>query len=188
MAEEPSTEAEQKDGQGTSHVVMALLIGALFVVFAFAPRLLPRLQSGPSISGDAAEIDLPLVLNGNGQDRFRLSAQKGKPVLLDFWATWCGPCRAEAPVVARTAARYADKGLVVVGVNTSDEEGNAEEYAKSKGFKFPIAYDKGNQAARAFHVDTLPTLVLISKDGKILAIRSGITRDEELDRLVQSAL
>ena len=188
MAEEPSTEAEQKDGQGTSHVVMALLIGALFVVFAFAPRLLPRLQSGPSISGDAAEVDLPLVLNGNGQDRFRLSAQKGKPVLLDFWATWCGPCRAEAPIIDKVASRFKDRGLVAIGVNTSDEDGLAAPWIASKGLHFPIVYDAHNATARAYGVESLPTLIILSKTGRITAVRTGVTSQDELESLIREVL
>lgn len=163
---------------------LGVVVVALVLAIAFVPRVLPHGQMG----GDAPDFTVELVANSPSAPSFHLAEQKGHPVLLDFWATWCGPCKAQSPVVNRIAARYKDRGLVVVGVNTSDEEGMAAYYAKSHGLTFPMAYDRGNNAARAFGVENLPTMVLISKTGKLVAVRQGMTSDDELDRLVRSAL
>ena len=109
-------------------------------------------------------------------------------VLVDFWASWCGPCQAEAPIVNAVAQRFKDKGLVVVGVNTSDAEGIAAVFAAKKGLLFPIVYDEGNGIANKYRVDSLPTLIVISKEGKIVAIRHGVTSDSDLERLVRQVL
>ena len=76
----------------------------------------------------------------------------------------------------------------VVGVNTSDEEENAVAWIKARGVTFPIARDSTNGIARAFHVDSLPTLVLLTKDGKVHAVRAGVTRRAELEELIREIL
>jgi cytochrome c biogenesis protein CcmG/thiol:disulfide interchange protein DsbE len=146
------------------------------------------LPHGGGPGGDAPDFTVPFVANAEGKPRFHLAEYRGHPVLLDFWATWCGPCKAQSPVVNRIAARYKDRGLVVVGINTSDEEGVAAGYAQGHGLTFPMAYDDRNAAARAFGVENLPTMILVSKEGKLMAVRTGMTSDDEIDRLVRSAL
>ncbi len=92
------------------------------------------------------------------------------------------------PIVNGIAQRFKDRGLVVVGVNTSDERGLAERFVARRGVSFPIVYDEGNSVAHSFRVDNLPTLVVVSKTGKIVAIRHGITSDSDLERLVRQVL
>jgi thiol-disulfide isomerase/thioredoxin len=117
-----------------------------------------------------------------------MSALRGHPVVLDFWATWCGPCQAEAPIVNGIAQRFKDRGLVVIGVNTSDAEGLAARFAIKKGLTFPIVFDDGNAIANKYRVDNLPTLIVVSKEGKMVAVRHGVTSDAELERLVRQVL
>ena len=176
-------EEERTSGLGILALVATLVVG-----FALIPRLFPA--SASALDGkDAPEVSLPFVANAPGGDKsLSLSGLRGQAVLLDFWATWCGPCQAEAPVVDRIAQRYGGQGLTVVGVNTSDEAGNAAPYASRHHLSYPIAYDEGQRAAMAFKVDSLPTLVLISKTGKVLAVRTGVTSDAELDELIKRAL
>jgi cytochrome c biogenesis protein CcmG/thiol:disulfide interchange protein DsbE len=172
--------------------VSGLAIGVLVVILVAGFTILPRLfpDRGSALQGqDAPELSLPIVANAPaGGSALTLSGLKGHPVLLDFWATWCGPCRKEVPIVNGIAQRYGEQGLEVIGVNTSDQSGNAAGFAKSHHLTFPIAFDEEQRAATAFGVDTLPTLVVISKTGKILAVRIGETSDSELDALVKRAL
>jgi cytochrome c biogenesis protein CcmG, thiol:disulfide interchange protein DsbE len=161
-------------------ILLAMLFG-----FAVLPRLFTP-STSPFVGKDAPDFTLDLVANGETA-QISLADLKGKPVLLDFWATWCGPCQAEAPVVNKVAQRFKDKGLVVVGVNTSDSPGRAAPWIKAHGITFPIAYDP-DVVAPKYGVENLPTLVLLSKEGKVLAIRTGVTTDAELERLVTAAL
>jgi peroxiredoxin len=73
---------------------------------------------------------------------------------------------------------------VVLGINTSDERESGKEWARKTGLTYPIAFDEGNQAARSFGVENLPTLVVVDKQGKIAAVRTGLTDDAELERLL----
>jgi thiol-disulfide isomerase/thioredoxin len=122
------------------------------------------------------------------KDNFQQTIDAEGIVFVDFWATWCGPCQAELPIVNGIAQRFKDRGLVVVGVNTSDEPGLGEVLARKKGLTFPIVYDEGNDVARSFRVGNLPTLVVVSKEGTIVAVRQGITSDADLERLVRQVL
>jgi len=173
----------------------ALLIVGLLAAFAWLPRLLGA--RGEQIGKDAPPISVPLIANAEELSEppaltptaVSTADLKGHAVLLDFWATWCGPCQAEAPIVDRVAKRFKSRGLVVIGVNTSDPDGlaMAGPWAKAHHITYPIAFDEG-MAAHAYDVENLPTLIVISKAGKIIARRTGMTDGDEIERLVNQAL
>ena len=200
-----------------SHIRAALTVVALAVGFALIPRATQGCE-GISTDADAPNFTARIVANADNvgprpgalgaaaaaggsasptepapvvdetSTSLELSSLRGRPVILDFWATWCGPCQAEAPIVNTIAQRYKDRGLAVVGVNTSDEEGLAAAFVRRRGLGFPIVYDQGNAIAKQYNVTNLPTLVIVSKTGKIVAIRHGVTSDAALDDLVRRYL
>jgi cytochrome c biogenesis protein CcmG, thiol:disulfide interchange protein DsbE len=184
--------ASPKQRGDTAHTArMALVILALAAGFAFVPRVT---QSCGKSSGtqEAPDFTASVIANSldPAQKTMTMSALRGHPVVLDFWATWCGPCQAEAPIVNAVAQRFKDKGLIVIGVNTSDTEGRtlAPIFALRKGLTFPIVYDDGDAIAHKYNVDNLPTLVIVSKEGKMVAVRHGVTSDADLERLVRQVL
>lgn len=202
MSDEPATPTtvdarEPNRAPTSSHTRAALTVLALAAGFALVPRL-TRGCEGLSLDEDAPEFSARIVANaenlggetpaGAPPTTLDLKSLRGRPVVLDFWATWCGPCQAEAPIVNTIALRYKDKGLAVVGVNTSDADGLAEPFVKKKGLAFPIVYDENNTIAKQYGVSNLPTLIVVSKTGKIVAIRQGVTSDSALDEIVRRYL
>jgi thiol-disulfide isomerase/thioredoxin len=198
MSDEPSaTTVDQAPPRTTrrENLRAALLVLALAAGFALVPRLTKGCSSA-SLDEDAPGFSAPVVANGEAlaeaggtaPARLELSSLRGRPVVLDFWATWCGPCQAESPIVNTIAQRYKDRGLAVIGVNTSDVDGLAAAFVRKKGLGFPIVYDENNTIAHQYGVTNLPTLIVVSKTGKIVAVRHGVTSDSDLDAIVRRYL
>ena len=176
------TDQSPKSTLGVLGLVLILLGG-----FALLPRVFHHEIH------DAPDFALDVVANGGALDSspssLKLSELRGHAVLLDFWATWCQPCRAEAPIVDRVWRRWRDQGVVVVGVNEDKpDEGDPVAFAHSAGLTYPIVRDPSGAAMRSFEADSLPTLVVVSRTGKVTAVRAGITSDSELERLVRQAM
>jgi cytochrome c biogenesis protein CcmG/thiol:disulfide interchange protein DsbE len=172
-------------------------VAVLAIAFVGGLAVIPRLfangamsvSDGPLVGKPAPAFSLPVVANaGEGKPRVALADYKGSAVVLDFWATWCGPCRAEAPIVNAVANRFKDQGLAVVGINTGDQAGLAGPWATAHHLSYPIAFDERNEAAGAYGAENLPTLVVISRTGDVIAVRVGMTDAAELESLVRKAL
>ena len=94
-----------------------------------------------------------------------LSAMRGKMVVLNFWASWCAPCRFEMPFFEKMSQEWLDKDIVFIGVSVFDEEEKAREFADKVGVTYPLGIDTTGQIARDFRVTGLPTTYIIDRDG-----------------------
>jgi peroxiredoxin/outer membrane lipoprotein-sorting protein len=110
-------------------------------------------------------------------EKIRLSELRGHPVLLSFWASWCGPCRRELPGLSKISSEYRGKGLQVLGVN-DEGKGVASKYIKEANLTFDTLDDSGLKAHRLYRVHSIPSVFLIDKDGKVVRFFKG-ARDEE---------
>jgi cytochrome c biogenesis protein CcmG/thiol:disulfide interchange protein DsbE len=168
--------------------VVALLALSLSFGFAILPRLFAA-PEGELMGKSAPDFTLPIVANGSSVSAtLSLRELQGSAVVLDFWATWCGPCQAEAPVMNRLAQQFRERGLVVVGVDTSEPDGRARTWALAHGLSYPIVYDTNNETAERYGVTNMPTLVVISRTGKVSAVREGLTNGSDLESLVKGVL
>ncbi len=116
-------------------------------------------------SGTAPEISFSTTYNV--QDNISLSNLRGKPVLLDFWGTWCGPCVAKLPAVEALHQEFADMGLTVIGVHSKQGSEEVEGFLAKHELSFPIVVDTG-QTAKAFGVTQFPSYFLLDSEGKVV--------------------
>jgi thiol-disulfide isomerase/thioredoxin len=138
------------------------------------------------VGDDAPAFDLSDLAGS----KVSLASLKGKVVLLDFWATWCGPCKAAMPAIQKIHDDYKGKGVAVLGINTwENKEDAAKQYIGKKGFTYPCLL-KGDDLAKAYGMTGIPTLVVIGKDGKIVDIEVGMAPDGDagLRKAIDTAL
>lgn len=145
--------------------------------FSFEPPKNAKLVDAVPIPGQTGSFLLnrpapDFELKTLDGDKVRLADLRGKPVLLSFWATWCGPCRRELPELAALHDEFQKKGLVILGVN-DEGKGTAKKYAEKELLPFPILDDSGLKVNRLYRVRSIPTLFLIDKDGKIVRFLRG---------------
>ena len=103
----------------------------------------------------------------------RLQEQRGRVVMINFWATWCGPCRQEMPHLNRLYEKYAPSGFVLMSINVDDDTRNAAEVAAKLGVKFPVLWDTDKKVSRLYDLATMPSTVLIDRDGKVRYVHRG---------------
>ncbi len=115
---------------------------------------------------------------------------RGKVVLVDFWASWCAPCRESLRFYESLRAQYEERGFEVMAIGVDTERALAERFAARQSVNFPMLWDRGQQAVAKVDVDAMPTSLLVARDGTVLAVHSGFdesTRAQltaELERLL----
>jgi cytochrome c biogenesis protein CcmG/thiol:disulfide interchange protein DsbE len=187
---------DDRDPRAVRATQTTLAALGLVLFFLAGLAVLPRVfafHNGSLVGREVPELSLSLVANGaalGGDGKTVTMGQlRGHAVLLDFWATWCPPCRAEAPIVDKISRRWSDRGVVVVGVDTDTaEQGDPREFALAHGLTYPIVRDLTGAASRSYEIESIPTLVVVSRTGKVVAVRTGITDDSEIERLLERAL
>ena len=121
----------------------------------------------------APDIDLPGSSSGA-----RLSDLKGKHIYLDFWASWCGPCRQSFPWMADMQRQYGGRGLQVLAINPDAKRADADDFLAKTPAGFALAFDAKGESARRIGVKGMPTSLLIGPDGKVLFVHQGFRLDE----------
>jgi thiol-disulfide isomerase/thioredoxin len=137
-----------------------------------------------SLAGKPAPAFQVKSLDGAAYD---LSALKGKVVLLDFWATWCGPCRKEIPGIERLHREFKDQGLVVIGMNVGEERETVEGFLKMAAVSYPVVLTADTNVVAAYEVNAFPTYVVIGRDGIVTAYQVGGAGEQALRDLLGKA-
>lgn len=120
-----------------------------------------------------------------------LPAREGRVVLVDFWASWCAPCKASFSALAQLQKDYAAKGLVIAAVSVDEKPAAAAAFVKRLAPNFPTLHDRDQQLVRQVVVPTMPTSYLIGRDGKVRFVHAGFHGDSterELRRQIESLL
>lgn len=113
------------------------------------------------------------VLQSVDGDRIELKDLKGKGVFLNFWGTWCGPCKQEFPYMANQYEVFKDRGVEIVAVNVAESKIAVKNFMESYGVNFPVAMDKDRQVTEAYDITPLPTTFLINPEGKVIKVIKG---------------
>ena len=139
-----------------------------------------RVEEGDNAAGDPASNFAFFLPDGRGAD---LASLQGKPVVLNFWATWCGPCRAEMPELI--ALHEENANVVVLEVNVREKSDAIEDFAAEFGMNMPVIQDPDGAISRAYGVRNMPTTVFIREDGTIDARWAGLLTGEQLTEFVE---
>jgi len=111
--------------------------------------------------------------------RFFSAEHKDKVVYLDFWATWCGPCRASFPWMNNMRDKYQSEGLQVIAVSIDVNKIQAKKFATELGAKFDVGYDPDGKVADMFDVNVMPTSVILGKGGRVIEVHKGFNEDKK---------
>lgn len=172
------------------------LFAILFVVAAFgllflsvrsskiadqaAPGLIPAGAAKPA-------VDFTLPDSGTGRPFHLQDAAKRGPLVLDFWATWCGPCRAELPHLQALSRKYSGR-VAFYGVNSSDPPSNIMAFAKQNGLTFPMLTDTHHTVLFLYGAESIPLLVVVDSKGRARSVVNGYDPDENVEAALSKTL
>jgi peroxiredoxin len=137
---------------------------------------LPGLVMAAATPGAAAP-DFALVARDGG--KVRLADLKGQVVMINFWATWCGPCRQEMPLLAQLHAKYEPLGFTLLGVNVEPDSSAAVAWLKGMPVDFPILFDTDSTVAGSFGVEGMPSTVFVDRRGQVRYVHQGYKPGDE---------
>ena len=163
----------------------------------------------PTTAGDVPQSQTSLigkpapdfVLQDLSGKTVALSSFKGKPLLINFWATWCGPCKIETPWLIDLQNEYAAKGFQIVGISTEGEDlepGDKEGFARQKSaiarfvkeehMQYPVLVNGDSLASVYGGLDAMPTSIYVNAEGKVVAVQLGITSKEDMEENIKKTL
>jgi DsbE subfamily thiol:disulfide oxidoreductase len=140
------------------------LVGLVFSVFA---------ASSLASSGLTGRPAPDFALKSSSGDNLRLSEHRGDVVMVNFWATWCGPCRQEMPLLDELYSRYQRVGFSLLGVNIDDNSSKAMNMISELGVSFPVLFDNRKEVSKLYNVDAMPVTVIIDREGTVRYVHQG---------------
>jgi cytochrome c biogenesis protein CcmG, thiol:disulfide interchange protein DsbE len=170
-----------------AQVLALALVTGLFVLLVWKVTTeeegaAPKLGRGETPPAPAFRLDR---LDAPGQ--LSLAAFRGQPVIINFWASWCVPCKQEAPLLESVWKRHRDQGLVVVGVDIHDVRGEARRFARENEMSYPLAYDGPGDTLTDYGVAGVPETFFVARDGKLVCerLQAGVHLKGNRDRFAE---
>jgi peroxiredoxin len=195
--------AKSNSGPGAAASLLVIGAGLLFGLLAggliffglpalsalrVAPEATPRTPAGPPAPAPVVGAPAPdFVLTDLDGRQVRLSDLKGQVVLLNFWATWCGPCEAEMPAIEDRYNTFKSQGLVVVGINQDEDAETVQAFVDRLGLTFTIVLDPGAVVGELYRARGLPTTFIVDRNGQIIVQKVGFMSDGQLDQYLSQA-
>ncbi len=144
----------------------SLTIASLIALLVIASTL----YAASSLLGKTAP---DFTLRSNAGDNKKLSELRGKVVMLNFWATWCGPCRQEIPKLTELKSLHDEYDFELLGINIDEDRAKALRLAKKLSVNFPILFDETKQVSKNYSIDAMPMTILIDRDGTVRYVHRG---------------
>ncbi len=141
-----------------------LLLGAILVIFTASSL------ASSSLEGQVAP---DFALKSASGENLRLSEYRGDVVLINFWATWCGPCRQEMPLLDDLYGRYQRVGFILLGVNIDDDSRRAMQMVQELGVNFPVLFDENKEVSKLYKVEAMPVTILVDREGTVRHVHHG---------------
>jgi peroxiredoxin len=154
-----------------------LTLGLLITVFA---------ATSLASSGLEGQVAPDFALKSSSGENLRLSEYRGDVVMINFWATWCGPCRQEMPLLDELYTRYERVGFSLLGVNIDDDSRRAMQMIEDLGVSFPVLFDARKEVSELYEVEAMPVTVLVDREGNVRHVHHGYKpgyEDKYLDQV-----
>ena len=152
-----------------------LALGAVAALPLLAPPVADATITAAASSAPAPDFSLA----ARGGSTVSLSKYKGQVVMLNFWATWCGPCRQEMPLLEAMYKKYKPMGFTLIGVNVEPDSKLADEFLKKMPVSFPVAFDTQSKVSQLFKVQGMPSTVIIDRKGNARVVHKGYRPGDE---------
>ncbi len=174
-------QARPKGTSGAGSIVILAVLLALLGLLAWG---LKKSQAGPRDSGKAPDF----TLSGYDGRVITPSNLRGQVVIINFWASWCVPCRQEAAYLEQTWRKYKDRGVVFVGVDYADTEKGARAYIQEFDITYINGPDLGTRIAQAFNIKGVPETYYVDKNGILRGVNIGPLESPQLDQKIDELL
>jgi len=137
----------------------------------------------PALAGSSPTPAPTFTLASRAGQDVSLSQYKGQVVMINFWASWCGPCRQEMPLLESIYRKYNKMGFTMLGVNVEPDSNAANEWLKATPVSFPILYDRDSKVSKLYDVAGMPSTVIIDRSGKVRVLHRGYKPGDENEYL-----
>jgi peroxiredoxin len=151
-----------------------ILLAIFLLIFRSSPVQSVR---PPQVGSKLGDFSLQSITG----ETVRLSDYEGRPVLINTWAIWCPPCKAEMPLLNEYYQAHAAEGFVILAINAGDTQAEAAAFASQNSLQFPILLDPGTQLLDQMAIHSFPTSILIGRDGLVKAIHIGLLTQESIE-------
>lgn len=148
-------------------VIVIFLVSLLWLPLSYAD---PAKSAAPNFT-----------LKSRSGENLKLSEYRGDVVLVNFWASWCGPCRKEMPKLEELYQKYKNLGFNLLAVNVEEDSSKANDFLKDLSVTFPVLYDNENKVSKLYKVSAMPSTVIIDRDGNVRFVHHGYLAGYEND-------
>lgn len=155
-------------------LILVLLIGV--IVFTIYNNLTKEKIAVLKVGDEATDFSL-VDMNG---EKHQLSEYRGQGVFLNFWGTWCKPCEEEFPLMEKQYQVFKDQGVQILAVDIAESDFVVQKFVDRKGLTFPVLIDKTKSVMESYHINPLPTTILVNPDGNIEKIITGEMTQEDI--------